>query len=100
MRTFNHNFPGRSGTVNDQVYLCSPATAAATALRGFIIAGHNYGQGSSREYAALELAANLTPRERQVLLAGGQPISVSLGQSGAVDQGSPVTNPIPQDTRR
>ncbi len=36
VRTFNRNFPGRSGTQNDQVYLCSPTTAAATALRGVI----------------------------------------------------------------
>jgi aconitate hydratase len=36
VRTFNRNFPGRSGTEDDQVYLCSPATAAATALRGVI----------------------------------------------------------------
>ena len=36
VRTFNRNFPGRSGTENDQVYLCSPTTAAATALRGVI----------------------------------------------------------------
>jgi aconitate hydratase len=34
--TVNRNFPGRSGTEEDQVYLCSPATAAATALRGVI----------------------------------------------------------------
>ena len=36
VRTFNRNFPGRSGTAEDRVYLCSPATAAATALRGEI----------------------------------------------------------------
>ncbi|MGH2452050.1 MAG: aconitate hydratase [Candidatus Limnocylindria bacterium] len=36
VRTFNRNFPGRSGTDDDQVYLCSPAVAAATALRGVI----------------------------------------------------------------
>lgn len=36
VRTMNRNFPGRSGTENDQVYLVSPATAAATALRGVI----------------------------------------------------------------
>jgi aconitate hydratase len=36
VRTFNRNFPGRSGTEGDQVYLCSPATAALTALKGEI----------------------------------------------------------------
>jgi aconitate hydratase len=36
VRTFNRNFPGRSGTQGDQVYLCSPSVAGATALRGEI----------------------------------------------------------------
>ena len=30
------NFPGRSGTKDDQVYLCSPETGAAAALKGKI----------------------------------------------------------------
>jgi aconitate hydratase len=36
LRTFNRNFPGRSGTVDDQVYLCSPAIAAAAMVVGSI----------------------------------------------------------------
>jgi aconitate hydratase len=36
VRTFNRNFPGRSGTSGDAVWLCSPETAAATALQGVI----------------------------------------------------------------
>lgn len=36
LRTFNRNFPGRSGTPDDKVYLCSPAVAAASAIRGVI----------------------------------------------------------------
>jgi aconitate hydratase len=36
VRTMNRNFPGRSGTVRDQVYLASPAVAGASALKGEI----------------------------------------------------------------
>jgi len=36
LRTFPRNFPGRSGTKNDKVYLCSPETAAAAGLFGVI----------------------------------------------------------------
>ena len=36
LRTFPRNFPGRSGTPNDKVYLCSPETATASALKGEI----------------------------------------------------------------
>jgi aconitate hydratase len=44
VRTFNRNFPGRSGTADDRVYLCSPATAAATALRGEITDPRDLGE--------------------------------------------------------
>lgn len=36
LRTMPRNFPDRSGTKDDQVYLCSPETAAASALTGKI----------------------------------------------------------------
>jgi aconitate hydratase len=36
LRTFPRNFPGRSGTQGDKVYLCSPETAAASGLAGVI----------------------------------------------------------------
>jgi len=36
VRTFNRNFPGRSGTPNDLVYLASPEVAAVAALTGRI----------------------------------------------------------------
>ena len=36
VRTFNRNFSGRSGTAGDQVFLCSPSVAGATALKGEI----------------------------------------------------------------
>lgn len=36
LRTMPRNFPGRSGTLDDRVFLCSPETAAAAALTGQI----------------------------------------------------------------
>ncbi len=36
LRTMPRNFPGRSGTKDDRVYLCSPETVAAAALTGVI----------------------------------------------------------------
>ncbi|WP_252312424.1 aconitate hydratase [Sinobaca sp. H24] len=36
LRTVPRNFPGRSGTLDDSVFLCSPETAAASALTGKI----------------------------------------------------------------
>lgn len=36
LRTVPRNFPGRSGTNEDKVFLCSPETAAASALTGVI----------------------------------------------------------------
>ncbi len=37
LRTTPRNFPGRSGTEEDSVFLCSPETAAASALAGRIV---------------------------------------------------------------
>jgi aconitate hydratase len=36
LRTFPRNFPGRSGTKEDKVYLCSPETAVAAGIFGVI----------------------------------------------------------------
>ncbi|MBI4126058.1 MAG: aconitate hydratase [Deltaproteobacteria bacterium] len=36
LRTFPRNFPGRSGTKDDRIYLCSPETGAAAAIFGVV----------------------------------------------------------------
>jgi aconitate hydratase len=63
VRTFNRNFPGRSGTMTDRVYLTSPTTAVATALRGVITDPRELG-----EYPELpESSANPAVDDRQIL---------------------------------
>jgi len=55
LRTFPRNFPGRSGTKEDSVYLCSPETAAAAALAGRITDPRDLPRLLGIEYPQLEL---------------------------------------------
>ena len=45
LRTVPRNFPGRSGTAADQVFLCSPETATASAIKGVITDPRDLGIG-------------------------------------------------------
>ena len=87
LRTMPRNFPGRSGTREDSVYLCSPETAAAAALTGMITDPRDLPKLLGLEYPELELPAvssvNLTMLEKplppeeaaKVLLVKGENIS-------------------------
>jgi predicted aconitate hydratase len=76
LRTFPRNFPGRSGTAGDSVWLCSPETAAAAALTGFIT----------------------DPRELPDLLGIGYPrLSLPAGPTTVV---SPLEAPLPPEQSR
>lgn len=44
LRTFNRNFKGRSGTADAGVYLVSPETAAASAIRGVLTDPNDLGE--------------------------------------------------------
>jgi aconitate hydratase len=67
LRAFNRNFPGRSGTKEDQVYLCSSVVAAASALTGRIT----------------------DPRRRAPLSALALPTSFSASDAGFVSPAGP-----------
>jgi aconitate hydratase len=49
VRSFNRNFPGRSGTMDAGVYLASPAVCAAVALAGEIVDPRSLGQAARFE---------------------------------------------------
>lgn len=55
LRTMPRNFPGRSGTQEDSVYLCSPETAAAAALTGKITDPRDLEELFGLEYPTLQL---------------------------------------------
>jgi aconitate hydratase len=57
LRTFPRNFPGRSGTKEDSVWLCSPETAAAAALTGRITDPRELPGLLGIEYPSLDLPA-------------------------------------------
>ena len=63
LRTNPRNFPGRSGTKEDQVYLCSPETAVASAMTGKITDPRdlNMEYPEYREPEQIELVDELTP---------------------------------------
>jgi aconitate hydratase len=79
VRTFNRNFPGRSGTADDRVYLCSPATAAATALHGAIMDPREL--GTPPELVAPEPDPSVDDRQIVHPPANGQVVEVEKGRN-------------------
>ena len=85
LRTFNRNFKGRSGTLDAQVYLVSPETAALSALTGVLSEGLDsdrtlepipevtftpndnfivYPEGTNKENTPVEMGPNIKPFPR------------------------------------
>lgn len=73
LRTFNRNFPGRSGTYGDRVYLCSPQVAAASALAGAITDPRKLGDAP-----CFELPAEFQVDDRMIAPPAEDPDSVEI----------------------
>ncbi|HHO48154.1 MAG TPA: aconitate hydratase [Desulfobacteraceae bacterium] len=61
LRTFPRNFPGRSGTVTDRVYLCSPEVAVASAIKGVITDPRDLG-----DYPSFTLPDRVLPGDGRI----------------------------------
>jgi aconitate hydratase len=88
LRTFNRNFPGRSGTADDQVYLCSPAVAAASMLTGVI--------SDPRELAEVELPKRPEARPEVVQKHILEPAPAEEGAGIAIPRGPNIKPPPEQ----
>jgi len=62
LRTFPRNFPGRSGTKDDQVFLLSPETAIASAIKGCIADPRDLG-----EYPSLDSEYDIVINDRLIV---------------------------------
>jgi aconitate hydratase len=88
LRTFNRNFPGRSGTADDQVFLCSPAVAAASMLSGVI--------SDPRELAAVELPERPQARPEVVQKHILEPVPAEEAVSIHIPRGPNIKPPPEQ----
>ena len=72
LRTMPRNFQGRSGTLEDQVYLCSPETAAAAALTGEITDPRDLPERLGLSYPQWQEPDRLDPNPRMLTPPNGQ----------------------------
>lgn len=90
LRTVPRNFPGRSGTKEDAVYLCSPETAAASALTGVITNPQDLGIPYPLIKEPAQLSLNVSMVEPP--LANGEDVVLEKGPN---IKPLPVFDPLP-----
>jgi aconitate hydratase len=96
LRTFPRNFPGRSGTREDAVWLCSPETAAAAALTGRITDPRELPELLGIDYPQLELpaASSLDTAMFEPPLPPAQAARVELVRAPSIGE-LPELDPLP-----
>jgi len=73
VRSFNRNFPGRSGTKDAQVYLASPETCVAAAITGYITDPREMGH-----YPRVEMPAKINIDDSGIIVPSKTPAKVKI----------------------
>jgi aconitate hydratase len=89
LRTFNRNFPGRSGTPGDQVYLVSPETAVASVLTERITDPRKLPEIFGIEYPKIEMPDEFMINDNMI----EPPLSEKEAAKAEVIRGSTIVVP-------
>jgi aconitate hydratase len=95
LRTMPRNFPGRSGTLDDQVYLCSPETAAASAIKGEITDPRKFAKEMGLEYPKYQQPEREKINTTMLLSPGENEMEIDL-EKGPNIKSIPELSPLPQ----
>lgn len=100
LRTFPRNFPGRSGTREDSVWLCSPETAAAAALTGRITDPRELPELLGISYPRVELpeTSSINTAMLEPPLPGDEARKVELVKAPTIGS-LPELDPLPDRIR-
>jgi aconitate hydratase len=96
LRTVPRNFPGRSGTLEDSVYLCSPETATAAAIHGKIVDPRTLGIPYPKIKLPKQPTTNQGMLEAPLPLEEARKITLVKGPNIA---SIPETRPLPDRLR-
>ncbi len=91
VRSFNRNFPGRSGGLDNSVYLASPAVCAATAVAGCIADPRDYALGSE----CMEMPDRFFTDDSGIIPPADDPGSVVI-RRGPNIKPIPASQPMPE----
>ena len=93
VRSFNRNFPGRSGGMHNEVYLTSPLVCAVTALKGEIVDPRDFLDEGSRYIATPE---KYLTDDLAIIPPSEDPSSLNI-RRGPNIKPIPVQDPMPND---
>lgn len=80
LRTFNRNFKGRSGTPDDHVYLCSPITAAVSAITGEITNPEDWFKGSKVQRLQVKLPQKYIIDDSMIIPPSEEPQKIEIAR--------------------